>query len=299
MRALFKQLMKGSGTPVLQTCDARGETILSAGNIWTSAHARRNALREEGLVPGDVLCGERGGFDSVIDFVACTIGGFVYLPLESQGLAALRAQLARGQCSGREGIVLVDQRGAHEHFRCGLPALLDPLRDSPGALLALAGAGPEGHRPRLAIMTGPGIERQLVALADALGTPIGGTRLSWRGAHRDAGFIADLLLGLFARQTIYLRCPGRGFAPQAMIEEALDLSVDDLVITPAMIEPVARAALTLEPGARRALAAIRLHTGSQRLTASEASLLALVFEQVFIESVALEFAAPMSVAHSA
>ncbi|MEE4206885.1 MAG: hypothetical protein V2I39_11370 [Erythrobacter sp.] len=167
MRALFKELLKGHGTPVLQTRDAEGETILSAANIWTSAHARRIELRESGLAPGNMLVSEpRSAFEAVIDLVACAIGGFVYLPAAAPAPASLRDRIAA----------------------------------TPGALLALPGCDP-------AILTGKAIAEAITRLSRELGTPVGGTRLSCRASHCDKGLVIDLLLGLWNRQTIHLRAP--------------------------------------------------------------------------------------------
>lgn len=296
MRALFKQLLKASGTPVLQTCEGGEETILSAGNIWTSAHARRVELAERGLMRGAVLCSNAGGFRAVVDFVACTIGGFVYLPVTPARLGALRRQAAAQPVASESGISFSSERDAWVYHPRTLPAALAPIGAVPGAQLALY-AGAASALSDVHVFTGEAICTWLDRLAARFATPEGGTRLTCRAAHHDAGFVADLLLGLTRRQTIYLRRPAP--APLDLLREALALGVDDLVLAPAMLEGLAQEAGQLAHDERARLRQVRLHAGGCVLSSRQAAIAASLFGQVhddgfpnFAEAMATEAPIP-------
>lgn len=282
MRALFKQIMKGSGTPVLQTCEGGEETILSAGNIWTSAHARRIELSERGLEPGAVLCSDVGGFEAVIDFVACAIGAFVYLPVTTSRLWALQRRLVAEPLACEAGILFVAGDGAAEHYPHTLPAELAAISRTQGAQLALYR---NESRPLagVSVFTGAQLAAWLNLLSIRLGTPKGGTRLTYGVVHHDPGLVTDLLLGLYNRQTIYIRKPDRS-ARQTMLREVFDLEVDDLVLAPLMLDGLERAVsnLSLERLAR--LRRIRFHNGGRALSARQAGIASSLFERVFVEA---------------
>lgn len=279
MRTFFKQLLKGSGTPVIQTSGPQGETILSAGNIWTSAHARRIALRDRGLAPGDVLCAEAGPFAAAVDFVACCIGGFTYLPLAPGGLQRFADELREGSVCGRAGIALADRAGAVRHHPARLPASLAALHDAQEAQLALL--SPE-FSPELSFLTGDDLQRALSRLSREFATPVGGARLTRRGAWHDAGFVTDLLLGLANRQTIFWRGGERPDEADTLAE-VFALGIDDLVLAPAMVEPFAEAAARLAGTTRAALSRVRLHTGGEALTPSQRAIAQDLFAAVLME----------------
>jgi hypothetical protein len=222
MRERLKTLLKGQGTPVLQTCDAGGETIISAANIWTSAHGRRIELRGVGLGRGDVLASSLGGFQAIVDFVACAIGGFIYLPLSPEALAMLRAEPFAP--AGGAGIMLVAEGLEPRHHEGVLPARLHGAVRTPGALLVLLGES----EPRT--FTALAIEARLAALQAKLRTRDGATRLSYDACHNDMALIDDLLLGLFNRQTIHLR-RGAGLNAAQMLAEAGRLEAEELAVS--------------------------------------------------------------------
>lgn len=282
MRALFKELMKASGTPVLQTCEDGVETILSAGNIWTSAHARRIALAERGLAPGAVLCSDVGGFQAVIDFVASTIGGFVYLPVTRARSLALRHQLAMAPVADAAGIMFAGGQHDGDHAPDALPSALAAIRRVTAAQLALY--RDEAMAPaNLAAWTGDQLEECLAALSARLGTPKGGTRLTCSPVHHDPGFVVDLLLGLCNRQTIYIRYPERD-AGAIVLREAIDLEVDDLVLAPPMLDSMAQALRHLAPEDWLRLRRTRLHTGGRALSEDRAAIAASLFGRVSVEA---------------
>ncbi|MBI1402706.1 MAG: hypothetical protein GC147_05795 [Porphyrobacter sp.] len=266
MRALFKALLKGSGTPVLQTVDAAGETILSAGNIWTSAHARRIALREGGLEPGGVLCSAQGGFAAVIDLVACAIGGFTVLPLSTAGCAVLRSNVSETQGQGGAQIAFTAAEGGCTLHLARLPAA---LAQRPGALLAVPGAAAD-PLAALRVFTGAEIERELVQLAQRLSPVQGGARLSYRSGQHDTGLVCDLLLAMTCRQTIYLRDAG-ATDPRTAIAEMIDLAVDEVAMPPAMREAVAREARRAGPAERAVLSRIRVFSEKAQRGATRGS----------------------------
>lgn len=281
MRALFKQIMKASGTPVLQTFARGVETILSAGNIWTSAHARRIELAEQGLVPGAVLCSELGGFQAVIDFVASTIGGFVYLPVTPTQSKALRQELAAEPIASDAGIMFAGRSGKGDLDRHALPAALAPIPAVHGAQLALYQDQVPGL-PAVCAFTGDQLTLWLAALSVQFETPAGGTRMTCRPVHHAPGFVADLLLGLYNRQTIYIRRPARG-AVQTVLREAIDLDVDDLVLDPAMLDCLPQAASHLACASGSRLRRTRLHTGGRALSERQAGIASSLFGSVFVD----------------
>lgn len=282
MRALFKELMKASGTPVLQTCEGGVETILSAGNIWTSAHARRIELAERGLAPGAVLCSALGGFQAVIDFVAATIGGFVYLPVTPARSLALRQDLAAAPIADATGILFAGGQHDGDHSPDAVPSALAPIRSVRGAQLALYGdeAAPPAS---VAVWTGDQLAACLAALSARLGTPMGGTRLTCSPVHHGPGFVVDLLLGLCNRQTIFIRHPARG-AGETVVREAIDLEVDDLVLVPPMLDRMAHTLRQLGPEDRLRLGRTRLHTGGRALSEGQAAIASSLFGRVILES---------------
>lgn len=290
MRELFKSILKSSGTPVLQTFTAEGETILSAGNIWTSAHVRRIALREAGLAPGDVLCSASPGFAAVIDFVACAIGGFAYFPVSPELFATLHFQLAGRAIPGRAGIMLAHGTRM-AHYPAILPEVLHPLIASSGAVPALILA--RSARPPLELSTysGEAIAVWLRDLTSRLGARAGSTRLSYRAAHHDVSFVVDLMLGIYNRQTIYLR-PSDPSSAAAMVREMIDLDIDDLVLSPAMIEPLARKVHLLDAATRNRLSAMRLGTGGEALSERQREIAGKLFDRVFVETARLAHASP-------
>jgi len=248
MRALFKALLKGSGTPVLQTLDGGEETILSAGNIWTSAHTRRIALSDAGLARGGLVGSAAGGFQAIIDFVACAIGGFVYLPLSPEGWARLRADLAARPVEAPAGTMLIGADGASTFHPGVLPAALGGAERLAGCQLVLAGPG------GATCFTGAALESGLAALAARLATPQGGTRLSACGHHHAIGFVVDTLLALTRRQTIYLRRPDPARPAAQWIAEFRELGVEDLVMPPALLAasaPIPAASRSPRPSGRR------------------------------------------------
>jgi len=285
MRATFKQLLKGSGTPVLQARDADCETILSAGNIWTSAHARRIELRERGLDPGDYLCcAPRGSFQAIIDFVACAIGGFIYAPVATGCFGSLRRELMNISVACRASMMLCDEQGRLEYHSSRLPPSFAAILPEPGALLALPLAA-SADGPSFRVFTGDTVESGLDRLTRDLGTVCGATRLTGRCSHHDAGFVADLLLGLCNRQTIYLRGDGASSAAQ-IVREALELEVDDLVLAPSSIEPFVMAAGRLCERELAALARIRLHTGGEAISQRQREMASALFGKVLVEPIA-------------
>ena len=294
MRALFKQILNGNGTPVLQTLGPDGETILSAGNIWTSAHARRIELSDRGLHSGDVVCSKVGGLQSLVDFVACAIGGFIYVPSSPKAFAALRHQVEAYPLYGRKGIVLIDGHAQFAFHPSRLPVALKPIDNAPDAQLALLVPDPSNPQSTVNIFTSEFIEDRLARLSACLGTPVGGSRLSYSTHHHDCGFVVDLLLGITNRQTVYLR-DGETTSAAAMVSEVLDLAADDLVMTPAMLEAFARECQTLPLTTRTALASVRAHTGGKKLTREQHDLVAGVFDNHFVESLETGDAAPVQI----
>ncbi|QIQ86710.1 hypothetical protein [Erythrobacter sp.] len=274
MRAFFKQLLKGCGTPVIQTAGAEGETILSAANIWTSAHARRIALRDRGVAAGDVVCGAPGPFEAAVDFVACCIGGFTYVPLGPESLSDLRAELAERPAPGRAGFAIIQADGIAHHPAL-LPESLAALHDAPQAQLALL-------PPALAHFTGEQIERILERLSCELATPVGASRLTRRGALDDAGFISDFLLALACRQTIHWRGQERPDEAETLAE-IFALRIDDLVLPPALLAPFDHVAARLAEDTRGKLSRVRLHTGGEALSPAQREIAERLFATVLIE----------------
>jgi len=297
MRALFKHILKGNGTPVLQTLGADGETILSAGNIWTSAHTRRIELSDRGLDPGDVVCSEVGGFQSVVDFVACAIGGFVYVPAAPEAFAALQQQVATRPLVSRTGILLIDSEQQCAFHPSRLPAALHCVHHAPNARLALIAPGPSNPLTTVNTFTSGFIEDRLARLSACLGTPVGGSRLSYSTNHHDCGFVVDLLLGIINRQAIYLRS-GESTRAADMVSEVLGLAADDLVMPPAMLEAFARECQTLPSATRTALASVRVHTGGKKLTGEQHELVASVFDKLFVERLETADAEPVKINRS-
>jgi hypothetical protein len=283
MRALFKQILKGNGAPVLQTLTADGETILSAGNIWTSAHARRIELSDRGLKFGDAVCSQVGGFRSLVDFVACAIGGFVYVPAAPKAFAALKHQVAARRSKASTGVLLIDSPEECVFYPSGLPAELDHVHNAPNVQLALIAPGAINPLATVNTFTGDFIADCLARLSTSLGTPVGGSRLSYSTHHYDCGFVVDLLLGIYNRQTVYLRNADNTIAAD-MINEVLDLAPDDVVMTPAMLEVFARECHKLPAAVRTALAPVRFHTGGKTVTRKQHELVTSVFEKLFVEN---------------
>lgn len=274
MRAFFKQLLKGSGTPVIQTVGPQGETILSAANIWTSAHARRIALRERGVAPGDVVCGAPGPFEAAVDFVACCIGGFTYVPLAHGRLPALGEELAARPVPGRSGFAIVEDDEI-AHHPAELPESLAALHDAPHAQLAL-------FLPGLAHFTGKQLERVLERLSGEFATSAGGARLTRREALQDAGFVSDFLLGLSCRQTIHWRGQQRPDEAETLAE-IFARGIDDLVLPPRLLAPFDQVASRLAEETRSALLRVRLHTGGEALSPAQREIAERLFGTVLVE----------------
>lgn len=283
MRALFKQILKDKGIPVLQTLDADGETILSAGNIWTCAHARRMELSGRGLNLGDIVCSEVGGFESIIDFVACSIGGFVYLPVGPEAFATLRHQILASPLESHKGVLLIDAQELCEFHPFRLPPALKSVHNVPDAQLVLTVSNPSNPLATVDAFTSDFIEDWLARLSASLGTPAGGSRLSYSTHYNDCGFVVNLLLGIYNRQVIYLR-NGKRTSAADMVSEVLDLAVDDLVMTPAMLEAFVRECQTLPSTTRTDLALVRVHTGGKKLTREQHDLVANIFKNIYVES---------------
>jgi len=281
MRAFLKELLKAAGTPVLQTFEGGDETILSAGNIWTSAHARRIELAERGLMSGAVLCSAAGGFQAVIEFVACAIGGFVYLPVSSTRWMALRQELATASVAQAPRIIFASEREDANCVSESLSAALAPIPFIQGAHLALY--RDEGPTASVDTWTGDQLTELLSALSVRLGTPIEGTRMTCNPAHHEAGFVADLLLGLYNRQTIYIRRADRSTGVE-VVREAIDLEVDDLVLAPPLLDYLAQTVDNLSVADRRKLQRIRLHTGGRLLSEQRAKFASSLFGHVFVEA---------------
>lgn len=274
MRAFFKQLLKGRGTPVIQTAGAEGETILSAANIWTSAHARRIALRDQGVAPGDVVCGAPDPFEAAVDFVACCIGGFTYVPIAHGSLSALREEMAGRAVAGRAGFAILAS-GRIVHRPGFLPESLAALHDAPQARLALV-------LPGLAHFTAEQLERIIERLSRELATPAGGTRLTRRGSLDDAGFVSDFLLALACRQTIHWRGQERPDEAETLAE-IFALGIVDLVLPPALLAPFERVASRLAEETRSALLRVRLHTGGEALSPAQREIAERLFGKVLVE----------------
>lgn len=282
MRALFKELLKSSGTPVLQTFEGGAETILSAGNIWTSAHARRIELAERGLRPGAVLCSEIAGFQAVIDFVASTIGGFVYLPVSPSRARALRQQVTTAPVVHALGIMFAGGQHDGDHYPDALPAALAPIRFVSGTQLALY-RDEARSLARIDAWTGDQLAAWLASLSVRLETPMGGTRLTCSPVNHDPSFVVDLLLGLCNRQTIHIRNPARD-AGDIILREAIDLEVDDLVLAPPMLDGMAQTLRRLAPEDWLRLRRTRLHTGGRALSEGQAASASSLFGRVFVEA---------------
>jgi hypothetical protein len=282
MRALFKQILKASGTPVLQTRRGGEEIILSAGNIWTSAHARRIELCDRGLAPGAVVCSDASAFQAIIDFVACTIGGFVYVPVTPGRLRALQRQVAMQPIRSAAGIAFIGGPNAWDHHPDLLPSSLAGLDALDEAQLVLFRDTPD-HIAGFTAFTGKTIEAWLGSLSVRLKTPAGGTRLSYGSGYHDPGFVVDLLLGITNRQTIYLRDCAET-SSRKMLSEMLELGVDDLVLVPRMLDGLAREAQQTGIESRKKIRAIRLHSGGHTLSPRHLQVALSCFSEVLVET---------------
>lgn len=240
-----------------------------------------------------MVCSKVGGHQSLVDFVACAIGGFVYVPVAPNAFTALRHQVEARPLCGSKGILLIDGQAQGALYPSRLPAALKPVADVPDAQLALIVENPSNLLSTV-IFTSDFIEDRLAGLSACLGTPVGGSRLSYSTRHHDCGFIVDLLLAITNRQTIYLR-DGASTSAAEMVREVLDLAADDLVMTPAMLEAFARECQTLPPSIRTALSSVRAHTGGQKLTREQHDLVAGVFSNHFVESLEPAGALPVEI----
>lgn len=282
MRALFKQILKASGTPVLQTRQGGEETILSAGNIWTSAHARRIQLCDRGLAPGAVVCSDASGFLAVVDFVACTIGGFVYLPVTPSQLQTLQNQVETQPVASRTGIAFIGGPTGWDYHPDLLPRRLAGIDVMRGAQLAFYRDTPD-HMACFAAFTGRTIEAWLDDLSARLGTPAGGARLSYAAGHHGLGFVVDLLLGIYNSQTIYLR-DGAETSSDEMFDELIELEIDDLVLVPRMLNALAREARYGGKQSRMKIRRVRLHAGGHTLSPRQFRAATNYFGEVLVDT---------------
>jgi hypothetical protein len=212
------------------------------------------------MAPGDILCFEGTAFQAVVDFVACVIGGFVFLPVSRPRLSQFSQQLGQGTQQSSRSLFMAGEAGQCELTRCSLPPALSCLNDIGEAQLVLLGNEKERWFERLVALSAERLVEQLLSLSASIRPEPGSSRLTCLPAFNSYGFVLDLLQGVYDRQTIYLRRSAEA-TTSAVVTEAIDLEVDDLAVTPALLEQVCDEASTLDDAARERLGRMRVHTG--------------------------------------
>ena len=243
----LEEVLRKQGSPVFETETATGESqILSAANLWTRALEKKREILRGGFSRGNLVYCPNRKEDFLVLLVASAMAGGKFCPIKEG-----------------ESTDLYDQ------------ALLTNI-DRPTELV-LKTSGSLGH-PKIVSLSGDAILHQIRSFATSVGVEPDSGRLIFLPLHHCFGLIMDLLVGLFSKQTIFLRTPNQ-FSPSTVFKTLQQQNIRDISLVPRMVEILLDCA-EKNPEKMCLLRNLRVHIGGSPISASLRQRSQAAFDQV-------------------
>jgi len=260
-RAEWQDRLRGQAYPLLATRRPDGLYVLSGAALWNRAIELVRQWRRAGAKPGDLLIDTPAGIAGASRIMAALLGGFLYYPISPADCAAdwLAAKNPRG---GRRAFRLASGRseGLSELAMPEAVSELEPLQ--PNARFVLSTSGTSGNGRLLVVLDAECIRHQLVCHTEALDLAEGASRLCLLPWWHSFGLVLDLLLGLWARQAVWIQ-PDLAMRSHSLVEVCRDEHINHLAVVPRLAEVLFSGLRTTE-----GLPELCVHTGGARVTES-------------------------------
>jgi len=257
----WRERLRGQANPLLATRRPDGLHILSGAALWNRAIEMVKMWRRAGAKPGDLLIDSPAGIAGATRIVAALVGGFLYYPMPPEEFTM--GWQAPAKRSGQRRAFRLTPGRVQALAEVAMPdavSSLEPLQ--PNARFVLGTSGTSGKGRLLVVLDAECIRHQLICHAEALDLREGAARLTVLPWWHSFGLVLDLLLGLWARQSIWIQ-PDLSFRNHSLVEVCRDDHINHLAVVPRLAE-VLFAGLRNTPG----LPALCLHTGGARVTDS-------------------------------
>lgn len=263
----WRERLRGQPYPLLATRQPNGLEVLSGAALWNRAIECVRLWRRAGAAPGDLLIDSPEGIAGATRIMAALLGGFLYFPISPD-------EYAKGST------VQLDRRGARHPARSAcrrafrlstdsatvltpvaMPddvSSLEPLQ--PEARLVLGTSGTSGNGRLIVVLDAESVRHQLICHAEALELQPGASRLAVLPWWHSFGLVLDLLLGLWARQAIWVQAD-LSLRNHSLVDVCRDDQINHLAVVPRLAD-VLFAGLRNRPR----LPNLCLHTGGARVT---------------------------------
>jgi long-subunit acyl-CoA synthetase (AMP-forming) len=223
----WRDIFKESANPVAyRYVNGRAE-IVSAANFWTLGLRRRHELRRLGVRSGEFLFTPAVGFELIIELIACAMGDYVLVPISER---------VREVVCDSGGVRSAWYAYGSECRRISCNLNSDEIAGDIAVVLYTSGTS---GLPKAIGLTGSGIINQLICHAEYLKLQEGETRLCLLPHWHAFGFVLDLCLGLYARQTLLIE-PAAATSIKLIEQLVHSEGVAHLAIVPRLLEMLVR-----------------------------------------------------------
>lgn len=254
----WERALRKKGVPVVESLKEGVSDVLSAANLWMRAIEKKRWLTKSGARARDVICESAGVQESLVTFAACALGGFVYWPVRDW------SQVHGGEAPGPIAVHRLDGEKFSPIGSTGLSAhLQSALAADPDLVLVLCTSGTSG-RPRPVALRSATLLRQIDWHREAMSVRADDARIVTLPHQHCFGLVLDLLVGLFADQTIFVR-NDRAFHPRQILELARAENARQLACVPRQAA-LLLAAIENDPALKAQAARMVLHTGGAFLS---------------------------------
>jgi len=253
----WKERLRGQPYPLLATRQSDGLHVLSGAALWNRAVELVRSWRRAGARPGDLVMDAPAGIAGATRIIASLLGGFVYYPMTAEDFAQ-EPQASRPGESGRRAFRLSPDSSLAAVAMPDALSSLEPLQ--PTARLVLATSGTGGNGRLLVVLDAETVRHQLICHTQALDLQPGAARLTVLPWWHSFGLVLDLLLGLWARQAIWIQ-PDLSLRNHSLVDVCRDDGIQHLALVPRLADVLFRG-LRNGPG----LPGLCLHTGGARAT---------------------------------
>ncbi|MBC7465923.1 MAG: AMP-binding protein [Bdellovibrio sp.] len=195
----LKETLHLQGSPVFESRNIPDVSeILSAANLWARALARKRLLAAQGFKSGDVLCELSLSQDLLVNLIACNMLDGCFFPLKKSEFEELLTNEASDL-----PVYLWNNLGLAKAY-CNADQAVQIRNAKTDSVLLLKTSGTTGLQKYVGI-SGDAILHQVKSFISVLDLKPEDGRLIVLPLHHCFGLILDLMLGLFAKQTIFLR----------------------------------------------------------------------------------------------
>jgi hypothetical protein len=192
LAALLQNIFRYQSQPTIYYYIDKVVTALPGGAIWNIALHRRHELRLIGIRKGDLVISRFNRIDLLIDLVASVIGEFIFLPYDSRWFLELKEKKSYSKNESRK----IWNLETKIPLKSPVPLSLSEVVSEETVLIVKSSKNIG--------FSGGFIKNQLELHYKILNLKHDDTRLNIVPLNNTFGLILDLLLGCFARQTIFL-----------------------------------------------------------------------------------------------